>query len=327
MQNHILETKEIEISLIIPNPKNPRKNLEDVESLKASIDEIGLIQPINVQEMKNGKHEIEVGGRRFKAVTELGWKKITCNVVRSGDSYNAMLAENLVRKNLNPIEEAEAIDYIFVKRYGKNYLMVLNSPMKTDKKEAMFKDFKSFNVTVARAKNLAQILFLDEDIKDKIRKKYIGLTEAVSLINVKDVSERKEIAEGLTSGIPYIKKRAKEELNIKLNKETSVGYALKRIQNNLAYVKNSIEYMDKNLQDINGNGILEQHKNIIEEIKKDFTSNRIYFKALEVKFNERIKTQKSSKSFSQKVEEISSEEKISSILDDEADDIEPPERP
>ena len=79
--------------------------------LAASIDANGLAQPPTVRPLASGLYEVVAGERRFRAVTTiLGWTEVPV-IVRSLDDEAAgaiMLAENVARANLNPIEEAVA---------------------------------------------------------------------------------------------------------------------------------------------------------------------------------------------------------------------------
>lgn len=81
-----------------------------LEELAASIREHGLIQPITVRPSGDG-YEIVAGERRFRACTELlGWAEVPCIVSELSDDHAAavMLAENIARADLDPIDEAQA---------------------------------------------------------------------------------------------------------------------------------------------------------------------------------------------------------------------------
>ena len=67
--NALLNTAEIEIDKIEPNPYQPRTefNQESIEELAASIKAIGLIQPITVRPINGGRYQIISGERRYRA--------------------------------------------------------------------------------------------------------------------------------------------------------------------------------------------------------------------------------------------------------------------
>ena len=74
----LVSTSEIEISRIEPNPYNPRTefNQEALEELAASIKLLGLIQPITVRPVENGRYQIISGERRYRASQMAGLEKI-----------------------------------------------------------------------------------------------------------------------------------------------------------------------------------------------------------------------------------------------------------
>lgn len=111
IKNDIDTSSELELSLILPNPYQPRFS-EEVEDLKASILESGLLSPIPVAFI-DGKYFIIGGHRRYKACSELGHTTIKCNIIEGiGDKTLQTLAivENLQREDLHPLELAIAVD-------------------------------------------------------------------------------------------------------------------------------------------------------------------------------------------------------------------------
>ena len=107
--------KEIEVNKIRENPNNPRSVIDSVDDLKASIRNIGLLQPIAVR-WKDGSYEVVAGSRRFRACKELRLKTIPCKVLPIiGDdmAYELATAENLVRENMTAVDEANAVAKLF----------------------------------------------------------------------------------------------------------------------------------------------------------------------------------------------------------------------
>jgi ParB family chromosome partitioning protein len=103
----------IPVTQVHPSPENPRDHLEDIAELAQSIRENGLIQPIVVQRVPcEAGYRIVAGHRRHAAVQKLGWAKVPCVVRRDmlpDDELLAMLVENGQRADLDPIEEARAL--------------------------------------------------------------------------------------------------------------------------------------------------------------------------------------------------------------------------
>ena len=110
-QEHAQEVKElrrnVQISEIVPSPHQPRKifNQPDIEDLAASIQEIGLLQPITVRRLNDG-YELIAGERRLRAHQFLEKKTIEVLVVDASDQEVALLtlAENLKREDLTDYE-------------------------------------------------------------------------------------------------------------------------------------------------------------------------------------------------------------------------------
>ncbi|CAB4708726.1 unannotated protein [freshwater metagenome] len=103
---------EVDINLISPNPRQPRKNFdqEALNELIASIKEIGILQPPVVRKTTNGKYELIMGERRFRAAKAAGLKNIPVIIRQTPDNelLREALIENIHRSQLNAIEEAAA---------------------------------------------------------------------------------------------------------------------------------------------------------------------------------------------------------------------------
>jgi ParB family chromosome partitioning protein len=99
--------------------ENPvRSSKFEIEQLARSIGEKGLLQPIVVRPKKY-YFEIVAGNRRYAACKCLGWRKIPCHIVELDDrqAFEVALVENIQRKTMNPIEEAEAYKK-YINGYG-----------------------------------------------------------------------------------------------------------------------------------------------------------------------------------------------------------------
>ena len=108
-----ITNNKISISSIIPNKYQPRKNFDknSLEELTASIRERGIIQPIIVRasEDSNDKYELIAGERRWQAAQNAGLHEVPV-VILNVDNLKSLefaIVENVQRKDLNPIEEAE----------------------------------------------------------------------------------------------------------------------------------------------------------------------------------------------------------------------------
>lgn len=105
-----LPFREISVTAIVPAPHQSRRTFDDValRELADSIQAEGLLQPIVVRELSEGKFELIAGERRWRAFQILKLKMIPARVVKASDASSAAmtLIENLQRADLNPIEEA-----------------------------------------------------------------------------------------------------------------------------------------------------------------------------------------------------------------------------
>lgn len=100
---------EVEISDIIPNEDQPRKNFneEELRDLASSIERYGIIQPLLLKKIDD-KYEIIAGERRFRAAGLAGLEKVPAIVkdISDDESNRIAIIENIQRKDLNPVEEA-----------------------------------------------------------------------------------------------------------------------------------------------------------------------------------------------------------------------------
>jgi ParB family transcriptional regulator, chromosome partitioning protein len=106
------ELREIPVELIRPNPRQPRRRIdpESVSALAESVAAAGVIQPLLVRPLGNGSYELIAGERRWRAAREAGLANVPA-VLRDegeGQRLQTALIENVVREDLNPIDEARA---------------------------------------------------------------------------------------------------------------------------------------------------------------------------------------------------------------------------
>jgi len=121
------EIKYFKTDELSPSKLNPRKNIdpESLKELAESIREIGIIQPLIV---RHGHRTMEIicGERRYRAAVMAELKHIPCivKVLTDSDAVDMMITENLQRKDVHPLEEAEAFkNLIKKKRYDITGLM------------------------------------------------------------------------------------------------------------------------------------------------------------------------------------------------------------
>jgi ParB family chromosome partitioning protein len=106
------ELRELEVSQIEPNPDQPRVKFDAnaLEALAGSIGSVGVLQPLIVRPLADGRYELVAGERRWRAAQRAGIERVPA-VIRTSpedERLQAALIENMVREDLNPVEEARA---------------------------------------------------------------------------------------------------------------------------------------------------------------------------------------------------------------------------
>ncbi|MBR1468713.1 MAG: ParB/RepB/Spo0J family partition protein, partial [Prevotella sp.] len=131
---------EIAIDLIDANPNQPRREFDEtaLQELADSIQQIGIIQPITLRQMGDGRYQIIAGERRWRASQRAGLTSIPAYIRTIADE-NVMemaLVENIQREDLNDIEIALAFQHLLegdgmtqdkvARRVGKSRTSVTN---------------------------------------------------------------------------------------------------------------------------------------------------------------------------------------------------------
>jgi ParB family chromosome partitioning protein len=108
----VADRNEIGLNLISANPKQPRVVFDEdqLAELALSIKEVGLLQPPVVRSIGNGKYQLIMGERRYRAAKLAGLKSIPVIIRQTNDDQllREALIENIHRSQLNPLEEAAA---------------------------------------------------------------------------------------------------------------------------------------------------------------------------------------------------------------------------
>ena len=106
------ELRELPVTEIEPNPDQPRVKFDAaaLDALAGSMRSVGLLQPLIVRPIEGGRYELVAGERRWRAAQKAGIDRVAA-VIRTSpedERLQAALIENMVREDLNPVEEARA---------------------------------------------------------------------------------------------------------------------------------------------------------------------------------------------------------------------------
>jgi ParB family chromosome partitioning protein len=166
----------VDVSAIKTNPNQPRKIFKekDLEELTESIKENGIIQPLIVAELDNGKYELVAGERRYRAAKKAGLEQVPVVVKRATDREKMIMSiiENVQRSDLNCVEEALA------------YYQLMNEYKLTQEEVA-----KKLGKERSSVANFLRILNLPRPVIDFLQKEMLSLGHAKVLAAVKEKEE------------------------------------------------------------------------------------------------------------------------------------------
>ena len=253
----------ISISSIVPNKNQPRKLFEKeaLEELKNSIKERGIIQPLVVRksEDQDDKFELIAGERRWQAAQSAGIHEVPVVIIEADNLKSLELAiiENVQRKDLNPVEEAESYNNL-IENFGYDHEKVS----------------RFIGKSRSHISNSIRLLSLPEKILDLIRinkisqghaKVLVGLENAVLLTD--KIIKKKLSVRQLESLVRLFKNGSKKPLKSKnantiatendLSEKIGMKVILNNKKNNSGTL--SIEYKD-----------FDQLDRLIKIIKKNY---------------------------------------------------------
>lgn len=161
----------LKLSEIEPNKNQPRKDFDEekLAELAQSINEHGIIQPLVVRPMTNGRYVLVAGERRWRAARMAGLSEAPVVIREMSDSEMAEIAliENLQREDLNPIEEAfgykELMDKFdltqdeVAKRVNKSRPAVANALRLINLPESVYPYIRSGKISAGHARALLSL--------------------------------------------------------------------------------------------------------------------------------------------------------------------------
>jgi ParB-like partition proteins len=173
---------EVAIERIRPNPYQPRQEFKDeaLDELAASIEELGVIQPITVRALGDGQFEIISGERRLRAARRAGVERLPAFIRKasSEEMLEMALVENVQREELNPIEVA----------LGYQRLMEECGLTQEEVSEKVSK-------SRATVSNFLRLLRLPPRVQAALRDKEVAMGHARALIAIDDEDAQVELLE------------------------------------------------------------------------------------------------------------------------------------
>ncbi len=173
------------IEELVPNRYQARKDFDPEEhrSLVASIRKSGILQPIVARKFDGG-YEIIAGERRWRAAQEAGLKNVQVILRDAADEDAAVLSliENLLRANLNPMEEAEAFHRL-MNEFGLSHEAIST---------AVGKDRSTVT-------NILRLLKLPKEIRDALAKKTLSAGHARAILALESLEEQTRLFKAILS--------------------------------------------------------------------------------------------------------------------------------
>ncbi len=247
-----VQSSDVALELIVPRADQFRRTFhqESIDALAASINELGLLEPIVVREQGNG-FEIVAGERRYRALRQLAWERAPVRIVAFNDAQAelAVAVENLNREDLSPLEEVDAVlsvlqhtlarprDEVVTVVTRVRSLELEAAAMSEGDAQVVTELFKRLGYSSVNSfyANRLSLLRLPEDILQAMRDDSLEYTKARVLARVKDEARRRELlAATLQDGLSV------EELEKQVGDITTRSYVSPKLYEDAGRVKRRI---------------------------------------------------------------------------------------
>jgi len=209
---------EIDLDQLVRDIDQPRKHFDEteLESLKQSIADKGLLYPIIFRVDDTGSNIIVSGERRFKAFKALGKTTIPAMLVNDDSKYDEVaLIDNIQRADLHPIDEAEAVNKLMAK-YGYSQ--------------------DQMGILLGKAQNtvstITSLMNIAEDIRNEARHvKGLSRNALLKIASIKRPTSQRKAYDALVASLGMPKKE------IKRPRLTIPTKAIKTAQSTREYIK------------------------------------------------------------------------------------------
>jgi len=205
----------VPISQICLPQQQPRRYFDSkaMQELVESVKQHGILQPILVRPLLQGKYELVAGERRYRAAVAVGLEEVPVVIRKLKDSEALQLAllENLQREDLNPIEETEGILQLIALKLNttsESAIALLNQAAHPERNpvdnvihtwewqlvQEVFTTVGKFTPESFRTNRLP-LLNLPDEVLDALRRGRIAYTKARAIAKVNDLSKRQALLE------------------------------------------------------------------------------------------------------------------------------------
>ena len=226
------EVVTVPLEALLPSPQ-PRRRFENLEALAESIREKGVLQPLLVRPLGDGRYAIVAGERRYRAAKMAGLAEVPVRVLDLPEKEARLLAlvENLQREDLNPYEETLGVLELLSEDLGKSRegVVSLLERMRKEKRGVAAQNVLGTPETqrveeVFRAlgrmtwesfvQTRLPLLSLPGDLREALEAGAIAYTAALELKKVKDLEARARLLEEAKGGLSLreLKARVREAL-------------------------------------------------------------------------------------------------------------------
>jgi ParB family chromosome partitioning protein len=223
-------TSHLPLEALVPSPQ-PRRRFEGLEALAQSIREKGVLQPLLVRPLGDGRYAIVAGERRYQAAKMAGLAEVPVRVLDLPEKEARLLAlvENLQREDLNPYEETLGVLELLSEELGKTREEVVgllhrmrnekggkvtHNVMGNPEAQRVKEIFKALGRMSWESfvQNRLPLLGLPEDLRAALEEGTLPYTAALELKKVKDLEARARLLEEAKGGLSLreLKARVRE---------------------------------------------------------------------------------------------------------------------
>ena len=274
-EENAVSEKSLSLDALSPSKYQPRSEFDEdaLKALSQSIKEKGVLQPLLVREIENGKYEIIAGERRYRASKMAGLSEVPVIIKDMSDKevLEVALVENLLRENLSAIEEAEGLQRLInefshtqealsqiigkSRSYVANTLRLLSLPLSVQKM------IKEDTLTAGHVRPFIGMQNA-EDLVQKVVEKGLNVRQAEALAAKAKEPLSAKAKKSVDVDLKEIEKSLKKKLNMKVKIATN-----KKGGGKITLQYENIAELDKIID------IFEQKNRLNQNDKAKFTMN------------------------------------------------------